>query len=630
MQDHDKTQDQLINELNEMRRMVAELEAEVKAQGAEKKLRESERKYRMLFNISPIGITLVNLKGEILEVNRSILEMLGSPGPGATKAINMLTFPPLVEAGISDLFRTCMMENRPIDTELFYTSKWGKRICMRSILTPMFDEQGCVEGCLAVMEDVMPRKLAEQALRVSEEKYKALIETTDTGYLILDSQGKVTDANTEYLRLSGHRTLDEIIDRSVVEWTAEHDRERNTAEVTNCLQQGYIRGLEIDYVDHEGRITPVEINATVLGMGESKQIVALCRDITERKHTEAELRKSEERFSKSFMLSPDSISISRLIDGKVISVNQGFCRIIGYDESEIIGRDMNTFKLWVNLDDRNKLIELVKQNGSTRNLEAQFYTKGGDIIDGLVSSSVFELDGEDYLVNIMRDVTEQKRLQEAIRVSEEQYRAVFDNASVGINIVDFDGKMVATNRAFQEMLGYTGEELKGKSVFDITALEDNQTSKDSFNNLKEGIVNSYRLEKRYIRKDGGIIWIDISISAIKDASILNVISLGIFKDITERKQAEDALRESQTRYRTLFESLKDLINMHSEMLQNASPSVGSRTLPDVSKNLEMNYIENALRKTRGKIQPAAKLLGISRFTLIRQMAKMGIKGDNYK
>ena len=330
------------------------------------------------------------------------------------------------------------------------------------------------------------------------------------------------------------------------------------------------------------------------------------------------------------MLSPDSISISRLIDGKVISVNQGFCSITGYDESEIVGRDMNTFKLWVNLDDRKKLIELVKQNGSIRNFEAQFYTKGGAIIDGLVSSSVFELDGEDYLVNIMRDVTEQKRLQEAIRVSEKQYRAVFDNASVGINIVDFYGKMVATNKAFQEMIGYTGEELKGKSVFDITAQEDIQSSKDSFNNLKEGIVNSYRFEKRYIRKDGGIIWIDISISAIKDASRLNVISLGIFKDITERKQAEDALRESENRYRTLFQSLRDLINMHSEMLRNASPYVGPRTLHDVSKNLEMNYIENALRKTRGKIQPAAKLLGISRFALMRQMTKMGIHADNYK
>ena len=80
----------------------------------------------------------------------------------------------------------------------------------------------------------------------------------------------------------------------------------------------------------------------------------------------------------------------------------------------------------------------------------------------------------------------------------------------------------------------------------------------------------------------------------------------------------------------MFQSLKDLINMHSGRVQNVSPSVGLRTLPDVSKDLEMNYIENALRKTKGKVQPAAKLLGISRFSLMRQMAKLGINAHDYR
>lgn len=126
--------------------------------------------------------------------------------------------------------------------------------------------------------------LAEETQEEKEEKYRALIETTDTGYLILDWEGKVADANREYVRLSGHTALPEIIGRSVVEWTAEYDRERNAAELVKCLQRSFVRGLEIDYVDREGRITPIEIQATVIRKGTSFQIVALCRDITARKH----------------------------------------------------------------------------------------------------------------------------------------------------------------------------------------------------------------------------------------------------------------------------------------------------------------------------------------------------------
>lgn len=177
----------------ELRKSKEDLETRVAERTA--KLRESEEKYRLLFDSTPIGITLVNLEGEVLEVNRSVLEMLGSPGADATKTINMLTFPPLVEAGISGLFRTCMTENRPIDTEIFYRSKWGKKICMRAILTPKLSEQGNVEGCLAVMEDVMPRKLAEQAFNESESQFKTLFEAAQDCIFIKDKQLRHIDAN---------------------------------------------------------------------------------------------------------------------------------------------------------------------------------------------------------------------------------------------------------------------------------------------------------------------------------------------------------------------------------------------------------------------------------------------------
>jgi PAS domain S-box-containing protein len=130
------------------------------------------------------------------------------------------------------------------------------------------------------------RKQAEEALRESEQKYKALVETTETGFLILDTEGRVVDANAEYVRLTGHKTLNEILGRTVMEWTAPYDRERNAVEVEKCATTGAVRDLVIDYAGPNGVITPVEINATVVQMAGSTRILSLCRDITARKQTE--------------------------------------------------------------------------------------------------------------------------------------------------------------------------------------------------------------------------------------------------------------------------------------------------------------------------------------------------------
>jgi PAS domain S-box-containing protein len=112
--------------------------------------------------------------------------------------------------------------------------------------------------------------------------------------VIIDTQGKVIDANAEYVRLTGHHGLEEIRGRSVVEWTADHEKLTNEQALAQCMRDGHIRNLEIDYVDPQGKITPVEINASVVGEDDARLILTLCRDITKRKKVEAALKKSKE------------------------------------------------------------------------------------------------------------------------------------------------------------------------------------------------------------------------------------------------------------------------------------------------------------------------------------------------
>ncbi|MFZ1979779.1 MAG: PAS domain S-box protein, partial [Smithella sp.] len=135
---------------------------------------------------------------------------------------------------------------------------------------------------------------ANRTIKESETKYRSLIETTDTGFAITDVEGKVLDANKEYVRLSGHNILEQIIGRKVTQWTAEHDRARNAEKVRECLEKGFVRDLEIDYVDKDGRVIPVEINATAVETAGGTVIMTLCRDITERKKAEDEIRRLNE------------------------------------------------------------------------------------------------------------------------------------------------------------------------------------------------------------------------------------------------------------------------------------------------------------------------------------------------
>ena len=156
------------------------------------------------------------------------------------------------------------------------------------------EEYSLLEGVSNLTMRVILTGQAQEAVHESEEKHRALIETTDTGYVILDLKGRVLDANDEYARLSGHQRLDEILGRSMVEWTAAYDRERNAKAVEECVQQGFVRNLEINYVVTHGQIIPIETNATLVTTKSGPQILAICRNISKRKKAEEELKKAKE------------------------------------------------------------------------------------------------------------------------------------------------------------------------------------------------------------------------------------------------------------------------------------------------------------------------------------------------
>jgi PAS domain S-box-containing protein len=172
-----------------------------------------------------------------------------------------------------------------------YEAEWRHRK-LRGHVEPLHDRAGKIVGVVGTSEDITELARSEKALRASEQKYRTLIETTRTGFAIIDGAGRVIDANAEYVRLTGHASLEDIRGRQVTEWTAEYDLERNAAEVRKCFERGETRDLEIDYVGPQGGAS-IEINAAVIETEEGRRITALCRDITERRHARRQLERMQ-------------------------------------------------------------------------------------------------------------------------------------------------------------------------------------------------------------------------------------------------------------------------------------------------------------------------------------------------
>lgn len=435
-------------------------------------------------------------------------------------------------------------------------------------------------------------KDGSQGGELREHTYRALLETT--GYVLLDTGGRVLDANEEYLRLTGRASLEDILGHSVLEWTAPHDLARNADEVQKCAEAGAVRCLEIDYVGPEGLFIPVEINATMVWIPEGPKILALCKDITERRDVERAHREMENLFH-LFLEHCPAYVFFKDADLRPVLLSRNFEQMLGRPLDQILGKTMDELfppeLARTMIEDDRRIVQNNELVRVDEELGGRSYTT--------VKFPVLQEGKPPFLAGFTLDITDRKQAEDALREREARLRAIFEQANVGMVLVSLEGRFLQANPAFQAFMGYSEAELQARGVKDVTHPRFIESDLAHIRACIRGEIPHYQAEKIYLAKDGREKWGKLHASLVRSPSGEPQYLVALVEDISEQKVVEDALQRSEEKFRNLFESMTEGVAIHEVVYGPEGKPVDYRIL-EVNPAYE-RHTGISMRQCKGRL-----------------------------
>jgi len=524
------------------------------------KLKASEEKYRNLVQYSPEPMA-IHSDGRLVYINEAGVKLMGANsyteliGQDISDFIHMDD----VEKVFQRISQT-ITENQhlePYDIKILDTK--GNEIVVRLSSVPIdLDGKKAIQVFLS---DMTQRKKMEEAIRRNEVQYQSLIKYNPDAVFGVDLEGNFTIINESCTRITGY-SEEEFLRMSFHSIVVEEDLEKAMDSFEKTLLGIDKEPLIVSIQKKNGDTAIVSVTSIPMIVdGAMIGVYVMAKDVTEQKRIEKGLRQSEERYRALVEHSPNAIVVHQ--DGKIVYANPRFTSMIKADSADEVLKLHITQYIHPDFYEIVKeRIELLEKNIPVGAIEEKYVTLDGSVINVEVSATPIVYSDKPAFQVIIQDISERKEMERELNKSQILYRSVVENVKEVIFQTDLQGQWTFLNPAWESMTGYTMEESIGTPYHMYVHEKDRERYLEQFQSIIVGKKEHVREEVRYVTKEDGLCWVEVFTRAMVTVQGEIIGTLGTLNDITQRKEYEENLKESEELFRLLTEYSSDLITMH--------------------------------------------------------------------
>ena len=577
----DKTRDELILELLELQKKIDSLESPGKRDVTKQVIGHpgiplGEDLNCSILHASPDNITITDLQGHMRAVSPAALKMFGYDHEREMigKLVSDTIIPEQLERASSKL-ALILQGVKPGYGEYRGLRKDGTTFDIEVNGDFIPDDKGNPARMIFIVRDITGRKRMEERLVQTRQNYETFFNTIDEFLFVLDEQGNIIHTNSTVINRLGY-TAAELAGMPVL-MVHPPERRDEAGRIVMEMLQGLAEYCPVPLMTKSGSQIPVETRVNA-GFWDGKPVIfGVTKDISA-------IRFSEEKFSKVFFLNPSACGLSDLVDHTYVEVNEAFYTLFGFEKDEVLGKTALELGIFT-AETRDAVLSKADCKGNVSNIETELFAKNGDIKYVLLSSDNIYVQDKKYRFTVVQDITERKFAENALRESELRYKTLFRTSPSGIMVLDNEGTILEANGTISKTTLYPIDELEGDNVMKLAVPSRRHLVAENIRQILAGQILEQEIANQ--RKDGTLCELILRETAITLPNGKRGI-LSVSNDITERKRADDALKESETRFKRLFER-------HNAIMLQIDPGSGAIVDANDAAAAFYGYDKNTLR-----------------------------------